>query len=528
MVNGEFLNLGSMNSEIKQIVIVGGGTAGWLTAAVLAAHFDTRSAFSITLIESPNIKTIGVGEGTWPTMATTLRRIGLSEAQFISECDASFKQGSRFFDWSKGGGESYYHPFSLPLAYSDLNIVDHWLESGATEPFDQFATTQAGVCNHHLAPKQANTPEYANVVNYGYHLNAGKFANLLRSHSVNNLGVQHIRAEVTSVNTSEDGIIQSVSLDNGTEVQGDLFIDCTGFKRLLIGQHLGVPFKSHKDVLFNDRAIAFQVPYESPNAPINSTTHATAHNAGWIWDIGLPTRRGIGIVYSSKYGSEQQALDTIEAYIKEHMPHANFADLTPNKISIDPGHLETFWKGNCLAVGLSAGFIDPLEATAMVLIEFSAKFLREHLPALKSDLPVLADKFNQRMGVHWNNIIDFIKLHYVLSERTDSEYWLQHREPSSIPESLQRSLAMWKNRAPWHADVEVAESMFPPASYQFILYGMGFKTQSTLATRRLADRERAHIAKLIKNKHTELQKLCQHLPTNRKLLHDIEQSWNNR
>ncbi len=515
-----------MNSDINNIVVVGGGTAGWLSAAVLAAHFDTKSKFSITLIESPNIKSIGVGEGTWPTMAATLRRIGISEAQFISECDASFKQGSRFINWNEG--ESYYHPFSLPLGYKDINVVDHWLESNTGLSFDEFCTTQAGVCNLHLAPKQANTPEYANVVNYGYHLNAGKFADLLKRHSINNLGVKHIAADVTSVSLDGNSCIQHVVLSDGTNVEGDLFIDCTGFKRLLISQHLKVPFKRVKDVLFNDRAMAFQVPYSSHNAPINSTTHATAHKNGWIWDISLPTRKGIGVVYSSKYGSEQEAFDTAAEYMKLHMPHANINELSPNKIKIDPGHLETYWKGNCVAIGLSAGFIDPLEATAMILIEFSAKFLREHLPASKNDLVLLANKFNQRMDLHWKNIIDFIKLHYVLSNRTDSEYWLNHRDKSTIPESLQRSLMMWKNRAPWHADVEIAESMFPPASYQFILYGMGFKSRSTLANRRMANQERVHLNNLLKNKHAELEKLCQHLPSNRKLLSDIKQSWMNR
>jgi hypothetical protein len=389
-------------------------------------------------------------------------------------------------------------------------------------------TTQASVCNNHLAPKQVNTPEYASVVNYGYHLNAGKFATLLGNHSVKNLGVKHISADVTKVNITSDGHIESVVLANGNAVNGDLFIDCTGFKRLLIGESLGVKFKSIKDVLFNDRAIAFQVPYSDENASINSTTHATAHKHGWIWDIALPTRKGIGIVYSSKYADEKTALETVEVYIRENMPHANFADLKPNKISIDPGHLETYWKGNCLAIGLSAGFIDPLEATAMILIEFSAKFLKDHLPAAKSDLDILASKFNQRMDLHWKSIVDFIKLHYVLSERSDSDYWLDHRNPETIPDSLKNSLAMWKTRAPWHADIEVAESMFSPASYQFILYGMGFESQSGLAERRLADRERAHLANLQKNKHSELQKLYQHLPTNRKLLHDIKRSWNNR
>jgi tryptophan halogenase len=523
-----FLNLGPEDFNINEIVIVGGGTAGWLTASVLAAHFDTKTKFNIQLIESPNIKTVGVGEGTWPTMAATLRQIGVSEAQFISECDASFKQGSRFMNWSHGKGEKYYHPFSLPIGYTDINIVDHWLESGLGVPFDQFSTLQTGVCDHFLAPKQPTTPEYANVVNYGYHLNAGKFATLLKNHSVNKLGVKHISSEVTEVSSDGKGIIQSVTLDDGTKIKGDLFIDCTGFKRLLIGQHLGVTFKSYIDVLFNDRAMAFQVPYQDENAAINSTTHATAHKNGWIWDISLPSRKGIGIVYSSAYGDEQGAHDTVEAYIKEQMPHINIADLTPNKISIDPGHLDTFWKGNCVAVGLSAGFVDPLEATAMVLIELSAKFLKDHLPIAKGDMDTIAKKFNQRMDLHWKNIIDFIKLHYVLSERTDSDYWLSHRDPSTIPESLQRSLSIWKNRSPWHPDVEFAESLFPPSSYQYILYGMGFKSKTGLANKRSADRERKYVEDLLNKKQAELHKLCQHLPTNRKLLSDIKRSWNNR
>jgi flavin-dependent dehydrogenase len=515
-----------MNQSINNIVIVGGGTAGWLTASILAAHFDTNSTFSITLIESPDVKTIGVGEGTWPTMAATLRRIGISEAQFISECDASFKQGSRFIDWNNG--ESYYHPFSLPMGYKDINLVEHWLETNKAQSFDEFSTIQTGVCNLHLAPKQINTPEYANVVNYGYHLNAGKFADLLKKHSTNNLNVKHISSEVTSIHSDKNSNIQYVTLSDGTKISADLFIDCTGFKRLLISKHLKVPFKSVKDILFNDRAIAFQVPYNDENAPINSTTHATAHQSGWIWDISLPTRKGIGVVYSSKYANEEEALNTAEHYINTHLPHIDFKNLSPNKIEFDPGHIESYWKGNCVAIGLSAGFIDPLEATAMILIEFSANFLRDHLPASKNELNLVANKFNQRMDLHWKNILDFIKLHYVLSNRTDSEYWLNHRQQNTIPDSLKHSLMMWKNRAPWHADMDIAESMFPPASYQFILYGMRFNSKNTLGNKRLANQERLYLKNLLINKRAELDKLCQHLPTNRVLLSEIKHNWLNR
>jgi tryptophan halogenase len=513
-----------MNAAIKEIVIVGGGTAGWLTAAVLGAQFKLNQQFSITLIESPNIKTIGVGEGTWPSMAATLRRIGIPEAQFISECDASFKQGSKFKGWKQGKDEQYYHPFSLPVGYSELNIVDHWLDSDMAQSFGEFASNQIPICEQHLAPKQANTPDYASVVNYGYHLDAGKFAQLLKKHCLKNLGIKYISDDVLSV-TSTDDNIDSVSTDNHGLISGDLFIDCTGFKALLIGEHLGVPMVELNDVLFNDRALAIQVPHENEQGPISSTTHATAHSFGWIWDIALPTRRGIGLVYSSRHGSKEQALENLQAYLKTAAPHVNVDEIVPRELSFNPGHRELHWKGNCIAIGLSAGFIDPLEATAMALIELSARFLSEHLPATKSQLPYLAEQFNKRFTHHWDNIVDFIKLHYVLSDREDSDYWLDHRSPTSTPSRLKSRLEIWQQRAPWHADVELAEQMFPPASYQYILCGMGFKPNNNLNLRRSADNEKQLLKQLQFQKQQQIQKLHKHLPSNRQLLETIRHNW---
>jgi len=199
-----------MKTSIQNIVIVGGGTAGWLTAASLAAKFKQDEQFQITLVESPNIATIGVGEGTWPSMAGTLRRIGISENEFIRECDASFKQGTRFIGWRTTKADSYYHPFSLPLAYSEINLPDHWLSASDEGDFGSFATPQTAVCDKYLAPKQASTPEYANVLNYGYHLNAGKFARLLKKHSIEKLGLNYISDDVVKVIAAENEDIKAV------------------------------------------------------------------------------------------------------------------------------------------------------------------------------------------------------------------------------------------------------------------------------------------------------------------------------
>ena len=514
-----------MTSEIRNIVIVGGGTAGWLTAGVLGSHFNLAADYSVRLIESPNIKTIGVGEGTWPSMAATLRRIGIPESQFIAECDASFKQGSKFIGWQKGGEDHYYHPFSLPTGYSDLNLPDHWLANDSAQAFDIFATPQVNVCNEHLAPKQANTPDYASVLNYGYHLDAGKFADLLMRHSVNQLGVEHIRDDVLDVVLDERGDIAHLKTENNGDLKADLFIDCTGFKSLLIGQTLGVPFRSVKDILFNDHALALQLPHAEEDSPIASSTHATAHSIGWIWDIALPTRRGVGLVYSSEYGDHETALSNFRTYLKKAMPHIDTEAIDPRVIPLNPGHRERFWQGNCVSIGLSGGFIDPLEATAMVLIELGARFLTEHLPASKQQLPLLARQFNQRFSYHWSNIIDFIKLHYVLSERDDSDYWRAHRDPVTSPERLVQQLEAWRERAPWHADVDLAEQMFPPASYQYVLYGMGFQSKSGLMHRRTAEQERQHLMQLQQQRIQQQQQLMQHLPTNRALLNTLRERW---
>jgi len=289
----------------------------------------------------------------------------------------------------------------------------------------------------------------------------------------------------------------------------------------MINKHYAVPYVSYKDVIFNDSAIATQVPHEDDDSPISSTTNATAHETGWIWDIALPTRRGIGIVYSSRHSDESTAEATLAEYLKKHTPHVSLNQLTSNKIPIDPGHRQHFWHRNCVAVGLSAGFIDPLEATAMVLIELSARFITDHLPANKEQMPYLAERYNQRFLHHWENIISFIKLHYVLSQRDDSDYWRDHRKLENMPAHLRTQLEVWKQRPPWHADLDLAEQMFPPASYQYILYGMGFESLSGLENRRQSEQEKMHMKKLQEQMRLQRVNLLTHLPTNRQLLQSI-------
>lgn len=504
---------------------MGGGTAGWLTAGVLASHYktDAENGLEVVLVESPDVATIGVGEGTWPSMRTTLQRMGVSETDFIRECDVSLKQGSRFDNWVTGQSDYYYHPFSLPQGYGDFNLVRHWQMVRDRISFADAVSQQSQICDRGLAAKTISTPEYAFNVNYGYHLDAGKFAGFLQRHCVEKLGVQHILDHVTEVNSRPNGDIESLSTKDKGIIHGDLFVDCTGFASVLIGQHYDVPFKSVRDILFNDSALVVQVPYKNPNDPLASHTLSTAQSAGWIWNIGLPTRRGIGHVYSGKYISDEYAERELRNYLEPIVGRRKAEELSVRKISINPGHRQEFWHRNCVAVGLSAGFVEPLEASALVLVELSAKMIAEQLPANRDVMALTAKRFNEKFNYHWKQIINFLKLHYVLNQQDDNGYWQANRQLESVPESLQASLNLWRHQPPWLQDAPQFDEMFPSASFQFVLYGMGFITKGNSVPLRSATDDLTKANKLFAENLQKTDKLQSVLPSNRELLNKISE-----
>ena len=335
---------------------------------------------------------------------------------------------------------------------------------------------QDDLCERGLAPKMITHPEYAAVANYAYHLNSNKLGEFLREHCVKNLNVQHIVGHVESVYSRENGDIASLVLKSGEKIAGDLFVDCSGMASILLGRHYKIPFCSRKHVLFNDRAVAVQVPYVSEDDPIASHTISTAQSAGWIWDIGLPTRKGVGYVYSSAHAEEQTILDDLQTYVAASVGKERAEHLEYRSLSFDPGHREIFWQNNCVAVGMANGFIEPLEASALVLVEAAAGMIAKDFPQTRSVMPIVAKRFNERIHYYWDTIVDFLKLHYVLSERRDSDYWCDNVDESAIPESLRERLCLWRQQVPNQIDFPLAEEMFPAASWQYVLYGMEFKT----------------------------------------------------
>jgi tryptophan halogenase len=506
-----------MTQRVQSIVIVGGGTAGWLAAGIIAARHKARmqAGFSVTLVESPNVPIIGVGEGTWPTLRSTLQKMGVTETDFFRECSASFKQGAKFARWTTGGDDdAYYHPLMLPQGFTQVNLAPHWLSQDSGQSFCESVCPQGQLCDEGLAPKLITTPEYEALANYAYHLDAGKFAAFLQRHCTTKLHVRHVLADVTRVEQAENGDIRCVHTQQAGAIAGDLFVDCTGFGALLLGKTLGVGFKDCSDVLFCDAALAVQVPYESEDSPMACHTISTAQAAGWIWDIGLPTRRGTGYVYSTRHSSDAEAHDTLMRYLGPQNAH-----LSPRKIAIRGGHRETFWKNNCVAVGLAAGFLEPLEASAIVLIELSAKLIAEQMPANRQVMDIVAKRFNDVASYRWGRIIDFLKLHYVLTKRRDTAFWRDNVDPETIPERLRNLLLLWKYQSPWFFDeFDRLEEVFPAASYQYVLYGMGFRTdvaaEDTLATRSVASR-------LMRENTAVTHQLRAQLPKHRQLLNKI-------
>ncbi len=504
-----------MPREINSVCIVGGGSAGWLTAGLIAARHGGPGGLKITLVESVRLGIIGVGEGTWPTMRHTLRKIGISETDFIRACSASFKQGAKFAGWRTGAADDfYYHPLVLPDGFPDLDLAPYWQAAGGgakTPSFSDAVCFQEFLCENNLAPKLITSPEYAGIANYAYHLDAVRLGELLHAHCVDKLGVEHIDDDIIAVERSENGDIRAVVGQRNGAIEADLFVDCSGFSSLLLGQTLGVPFCDRSDILFIDRALAVQVPYPDADSPIVSHTVSTAQRHGWIWDIGLQHRRGVGYVYSSRHVGTDRVEEELARYVG-----AGFDRLESREIKIHSGHREIFWKNNCVAVGLAAGFLEPLEASALVLVELSADYIATAMPTTRAGMDIVARRFNTMTRYRWDRVIEFLKLHYVLSERQDSAFWRDNRDPASIPDDLRDQLELWRHAPPGEHDFSSAHEMFPAASYQYVLYGMGFRMDDAALARRVRqpDAARDGFERTARMK----QKLGATMPTNRALL----------
>ncbi len=467
-----------MAAPIRNITVVGGGTSGWIAASYLARMFERKiraGEMAITLIESPRIAIIGVGESMARPIADLLRIIGVPEAEFIRRSNATFKLGGYFTNWETdehGRPVTWVNPF---ISQPDIQGINpgYLYAAYAMEkdggPKREVYTDVTSICpaliRQQRGPKRLNTPEYESDVPYSYHIDATELAKMLMERG-KALGVRHILDDVEEVRLDEKGYVSELQLkENGTHPI-EFVIDATGFASIIIGKVLGEPFEPFDKFLLNDRAAVAQIPHPDPTR-IEPTTRATGMRAGWCFRVPLYNRIGSGYIFSSKFISDDEAISEFKA-----VSGPTAADAEPRIIRMRIGKTRRSWVKNCLAVGLSSGFVEPLEATAIYSVQLSLHWFFNYFPDTDYD-PALLARYNRLVDDLYTEFKEFICLHFYLSNRDDTPYWRAVRNDVEIPPGLQENLDVWRHTMPEQTDLR-NWIFFSPTAYRSALISKGF------------------------------------------------------
>jgi tryptophan halogenase len=423
--------------SIRDVVIVGGGTAGWMAAAALS-RFLNNGYTNITLVESEEIGTIGVGEATIPPLVAFNSLLGINENEFVAATQATFKLGIEFVNWGRIG-QRYFHPFGV-MGQDLQGMQFHQLYLRESKrrplpPITDWAMSAVAAAQGKFARPGVGAQFPLNHLLYAFHFDAGLYARFLRSFAERG-GVRRIEGKVVDVKLrGEDGFVESVTLADGQAIAGDLFIDCSGFRGLLIEQALHTGYEDWTHWLPCDRAIA--APCRLPPT-LDPYTRSTAHSAGWQWRIPLQHRMGNGHVYSSAFISDDEA----EKVLVENLEGELLED--PRRLSFTTGMRKQSWNRNVIALGLSSGFVEPLESTSIHLIQAGIARLLELFPDKRFN-PIERDEYNRRLKQGYEWVRDFIILHYKATERDDSEFW-KHCAKIEIPDKLQEKIDQFRNK----------------------------------------------------------------------------------
>ncbi|VXC60843.1 tryptophan halogenase family protein [Massilia sp. 9I] len=424
------------NEALKDIVIVGGGTAGWMTAAALSTMLNGR--YNIRLVESDEIGIVGVGEATIPMIQRFNRVLGIDEHEFMRETQGSFKLGVEFVNWGRLG-DRYMHGFGrLGQDLATVNFDQYWQKmrmAGKAAPLEEYSITRmAAKANKFMPPRFDVQNSPLRDINYAYHFDAGLYAKFLRK-LAESRGVTRIEGKIQRATQREpDGHVDAVVLESGERVEGELFIDCSGFRGLLIEQTLETGYEDWTRWLPADRALA--VPCESV-AAMTPYTRATAHKSGWQWRIPLQHRTGNGHVYCSRFISDDEAASTLLSNLDGK------ALAEPRLIKFQTGMRKQAWNRNVVAIGLASGFLEPIESTSIHLIQSSIQRLIDFFPDRRWS-SVDREEYNRQARFEYERIRDFIVLHYHLNQRTDSEYWKECAN-MAIPDTLRHKMDMYRS-----------------------------------------------------------------------------------
>lgn len=509
-----------MGRPLKSITIVGGGTSGWLTAVFLARAAKASiedGSLEIALIESPKIPIIGVGESTSPALPQFFQAIGVDEKKFIKQANATFKLSGYFDNWNvfpDGSPRTWINPFMAQKLVSGRSAGYYYLKygrvpGGLADGYTNAISPCPELIRLGRGPRLLGKGPYESVVQHAYHMDALILAEHLRDLGISK-GVKHIVDDVVNVNLDERGFVSSLDLEKHGSHPIELVIDSTGFAGVIINKALGEPFVPFDKYLPNDRAVVMQIPHEDPTK-IEPITRSTALGNGWVFNVPLFNRIGTGYVFSSQFTSDEAAAAEFKAHIG---PRAN--DIEPRVIRMRIGKSRRSWVKNCVAIGLSSGFVEPLEATAIHSVDLAARWLYTHFPDSDFD-PALADGYNKRIDALYDEIVDFVALHYRLNNRTDTEYWRVAREERPIPESLKGLLALWKYKMPDDNDLP-SEYFFSAISYLAALMGKGFYDD---ITPELPGVEESAWRDTVKIRSEEARQLAAHLPEHYDLLRNL-------
>jgi len=467
---------------LKSVVIVGGGTAGWMSATYLKAAFGDR--ISVTLVESDRVSTIGVGEATFSTVRHFFDYLGLDEREWMPHCAGSYKLAIRFENW-RAKGHHFYHPFERLNTADGFTVADWWLQLRDELPgdFDRHCFMTPTLCEGKRAPRNLDGSLFATSLDsplgrstlaeqraqfpYAYHFDAGLLAKFLTRYGVER-GVRHVVDDVTTVGLDDRGWISHISTREHGDLTGDLFIDCTGFRGLLINQALGERFESFQDVLPNNRAVALRVPRDIERLGIQPFTTATAMDAGWIWTIPLFGRNGTGYVYSDEFCSPEEAERTLRAFAAPGQD-----ELEANHIRMRIGRNVRSWVNNCVAIGLSSAFVEPLESTGIFFIQHGIEELVKHFPDERWD-PTLRDGYNQRVARVLDGVKEFLVLHYRAAARDDTPYW-KEAKVRALPDALAERLTIASSRLLDEETIYPHYHGFEMYSWITMLLGLGWE-----------------------------------------------------
>ncbi|MGH8126429.1 MAG: tryptophan halogenase family protein [Rhodanobacteraceae bacterium] len=429
----------SAEPPVNHIVIVGGGTAGWMTALLLA-----RSAYGsrlkVTLLESPRVGAIGVGEGSTPWLRGFFESVGIEEQEWMPACHATYKAGITFDGWStRKGYESYFHAFASMLDNITMapfiDNVQARLNGADVDAHPNRYFISARLASHCQAPRAPRSFPFD--IWYGFHFDSVLLGAFLRKKAVE-AGVNHRVGHVANVQLSESGNIASLQIEDDTSLAGDFFVDCTGFASLLAGKALGIPFVSFRENLFNDAAVVISKPNEGPIMP---QTISTALSNGWVWKIPLTQRYGYGYVYSTDFCSPDKA----ELELREHLGLTDADDVPARHLKFRSGRVAQTWTRNCVANGLAQGFIEPLEATTLLFAQRTATMLVAALE--KGDLgEEVRRRFNDTLNSQVEGTRDYIVTHYKTNTRGDTDYWRANAANTHLSAPLQKLLRTWLAR----------------------------------------------------------------------------------